>query len=132
MKNLIQIFCTIFDTTIEKNGFTFSISQNKFIEGRGFAVANIKNSERIFENFENIDKIKFLCILKNFYIENIVNFLDNKNLCLGGWVDNGRLYLDVSTVLYSKKEALRIASANGELAIFDLSTFETIYLKKTS
>ena len=128
LKNLPSIFAEIYKTLIEKKGFTFSISQNEFKTGKGFAVATIKTAERIFFNFNKMPKNEFVDVLRSFYIENLDNFIKDDNLCMGGWIDENRLFLDVSTVIDCKKTALKIAAKNSELAIFDLSTFETIYL----
>lgn len=42
--------------------------------------------------------------------------------------DGGKVYYDISENIQDKEEALRIAKERGELAIFDLETFESIYI----
>ena len=55
----------------------------------------------------------------------------NKNLCFGAWHDTetNKIYLDLSEVLPNKKMALKRAYKREQLAIFDLNTFESIYLR---
>jgi hypothetical protein len=50
---------------------------------------------------------------------------------IGGWIDDGRLYLDVSIVLQDEKEARKTGRVNGQTSIFDMGTNETVYLKDT-
>ena len=45
---------------------------------------------------------------------------------IGGWVSEGRLYLDVSVHFADRSEAIDFAVANDQLAIFDLDNCETI------
>ena len=45
---------------------------------------------------------------------------------VGGWVCEGRLYLDISVHFADRNEAIDFAVANDQLAIFDLDNFETI------
>ena len=47
---------------------------------------------------------------------------------LGGWIDGCKVYLDVSINLDNLQDALNLARENSQLAIFDLSRGESIYL----
>lgn len=51
-------------------------------------------------------------------------------LCLGGWLDPGRgvVHLDLSVVLTSCGEALRLAARHEQAAIYDLARRRTIAL----
>lgn len=48
----------------------------------------------------------------------------------GGWVDgsSGKLFLDISIVVNDKDIAIEVARLHKQLAIFNLATYETIYL----
>jgi hypothetical protein len=46
---------------------------------------------------------------------------------LGAWIDDGYLVLDVVSVLPERNVALNLARDNGERAIFNLSTGETLW-----
>lgn len=104
------------------------------ISNGGFTV---RNNTHIREGFacakEGFEKI---IPLNEFSNLNVAKFIqDNKNVfnqypeaCLGGWLDETTqmVYLDISFVYNSKETALFLAREQGELAIFDLSSFEEI------
>jgi len=46
---------------------------------------------------------------------------------MGGWVDDGKAYIDISVRRGSKAEALALAKQHSQLAIFDLKSMETVY-----
>ena len=48
--------------------------------------------------------------------------------CLGTWVNDGKVYLDISEVKADRLEAIRLGYERRQLAIFDLGTFEEINL----
>ena len=52
-----------------------------------------------------------------------------KKAYFGAWNDNGQLYIDISIRVADKATARRIGKKNNQLAIFDLSKCESIYLK---
>ena len=109
---------------LENGGFTLQGVTLKDVS-QGYACA-LQGHEKIIE-------------LKDISEEVISEYMDakselvqgNKNLCFGAWHDTqtDKIYLDLSEVLPSKKVALKKAYKRDQLAIFDLSTFESIYLK---
>lgn len=66
--------------------------------------------------------------VKNYVLENS-DLLSNDRYFLGAWIENGHVYLDVSKGDKSKQRAIKEAKANGQLAIFNLSTFETLNIQ---
>lgn len=64
------------------------------------------------------------------YAEDYNHLLCNPSLYVGGWLDaeTGKYYLDISENVQDKAQALWLAAERKQLAIFDLSTFESIYL----
>jgi hypothetical protein len=62
------------------------------------------------------------------YIEKYVKELAEPDMYLGGWVEDGWAYIDVSMNVQDLDEALRIAKGAEQIAIFDLSTYESIYV----
>lgn len=64
------------------------------------------------------------------YIIDNLDVLQGDELMLGGWVEKGQVFLDASTVLLGKAEALRRARAADQIAIYDLASGETIYVKQ--
>jgi HK97 family phage portal protein len=45
----------------------------------------------------------------------------------GGWLDGGKFYLDVSTNVAEESEAVRLMGENGQQAIYNAGTGETLY-----
>ena len=56
------------------------------------------------------------------------NLLNQPNHYVGGWVEQGKLVMDVSINVADKDEAIRIGLENNQDGIFDLNTGQTIYL----
>lgn len=54
--------------------------------------------------------------------------LTNQRYFIGAWVENDELYLDVSTKVTTREEAIRIAIDNGQKAYYDNGKQETIYI----
>lgn len=84
-------------------------------------------------SFQGFEKV-----LENPTIEDVAAYVQEnaQHLCLlpnayaGGWLDaeTGKYYLDISQNVQDKAQALWLAAERKQLAIFDLSTFESIYL----
>jgi hypothetical protein len=55
--------------------------------------------------------------------------IKDPSLYIGGWIDDDRLYLDVSAVLQNETEARKTGRMNDQTGIFNLGTSEMIYLK---
>lgn len=54
--------------------------------------------------------------------------LSQDDVYLGGWLDEGYGYLDVSINIQNLDEALALAKKNHQLAIYDVVTGESIYI----
>ena len=54
---------------------------------------------------------------------------DNKDLYIGLWLDNGIMYVDISINIEDRAEALEFGKKNKQLAIYDLTNNDSIYLK---
>ncbi len=111
------------DLIKENGGFTL----NKDLQAKqdGFACA-ISGHEVVFDmdSVQELDIVEYISSKKELAKK-------NSNLCFGSWLDNetNKLYLDLSEVIDDKKQALKKAYKRNQLAIFDLNTFESIYLK---
>lgn len=114
MKQLVE---KIFKSTVENGGASYNMEGHS--PSKGFMVATYGNETQI--------KVKDFSkkTLKNYIRKNKKAIKGN---FIGTWIDNGIVYLDISKKEKSKETALRIAKSNKQLAIFDLSTFESIYL----
>lgn len=52
----------------------------------------------------------------------------HNNAYVGLWLDGQDLYLDISTNIHNRDEAIKIAQDNEQLAIYDCKTANSIYL----
>jgi hypothetical protein len=141
MKNndIIKISEKLAEEILKNDGFTYSFYNADFKKS-GFAVALPFSDEKTYyyirefrPNCAISERQQLKYIIKDYIKENKFNF-NHKNICFGAWVekdnDNDKtLFLDFSEVLQDKSEALKRGKERGEKAIFDLSTFETIYIK---
>jgi hypothetical protein len=49
---------------------------------------------------------------------------------IGLWLDNGIIYIDISRVIQSKENALKLAKEQNQKAIFDIKNNKVIFVKK--
>lgn len=110
-------------------------------------INELKNNGGFTVNSSITEKIctGFVCAKKGFEVQiplskinnnNINNFMSrNENVfCqypeakFGGWVNDGIVYLDISFVYESFETAILLAKEQGEKAIFNLATFEEIFV----
>ena len=109
---------------IKSNG-GFTLTKDLQAKQGGYACA-ISGHETVYDmnNVSELDIVEYIANKKELASK-------NSNLCFGSWLDTetNKLYLDLSEVLPSKKEALKKAYKRNQLAIFDLNTFESVYLR---
>lgn len=89
---------------------------------QGFSVSIHKERELILPKQE-LNEVE----IRNFCLENS-DLLAEPNNFLGAWIEGNSVYLDVSTFVYSKQKAIKMAKDNNQLAIFDLVNLQTIYV----
>lgn len=106
-----------FNNTISNGGATFSVEQNQYKTG-GYAVATSGNEVVI-----PLDRFNQMSIVK--YIDRFRHKLGG-NFCLGSWVNDGKVYLDISEIETQQETAVIKAKQRNQLAIFNLDTFEEI------
>lgn len=102
------------------NGGSSTSLKNK-VANSGYMVA-LYGKEKV------INKLSSKEIRK--YINNNLKELNKDNIFIGTWVDTNtnKIYLDCSINVQSKEKALKLAKQNKQLAIFDLNSFDSIYL----
>ena len=120
------------DKALKQGGFTYNPIRFK---GRtppknGFALSVAKNTEKVVAlDYQTRDEVK--AQLKA-YVRQHWDKIKSEGNFLGGWIDNGKLYLDISNVVKDKNEAIAKARKADQLAIFDLGKGETVQLKKAA
>ena len=101
-------------------GFSVNADQKTFV-GRGFAVGGTEVPSLVVEN-DSLSFNQFSAAMQNMASK----MLDPDTQVLGGWVDEGKAYIEVSDVLRSKYVAMELAAARNEIAIFDFHRKEEI------
>jgi len=110
-----------FDLTKKNGGVTISL--NGDVPTKGFAYSPYKDVETI------IPENSFAPTHIDDFIEKYYNRLTQAGHHLGVWVDEGKVYMDISKVNPNEHEAVLDSLKNNQIGLFDLSTFETKLLK---
>ena len=98
-------------------GLTLTKELQRATEKKGFYVSKI-GYEKII-TFEELEQT----------ITEYQNKL-SKNEYIGLWIDKGLLYIDITKHYKDKQQAFKIGIKNKQIAIFDISKNESIYLLK--
>lgn len=107
--------------TKEAGGVTVNLNDG-YKPAAGYAVAAYPSREVITARLD-------IESLESYIVDN-ADVLRLPAHYLGTWYnpDNGKVYLDISIVEFERAAALETARRFNQLAIFDLSSFETITL----
>ena len=62
------------------------------------------------------------------FVNNNIDLLSNENNFVGGWIENGIVYLDVSEQIADKRTALNLGVQRNQLAIYDANNGNVINL----
>ena len=106
---------------IENGGATITKELKKAELKRGFMVS--------LEGAETQVKGDDYQAIKKAIEEKQAIIKDNTNLFIGLWLDNGIMFIDISINIEDRAEALEFAKRNKQLAIYDLTNNDSIYLK---
>jgi hypothetical protein len=105
-----------YDAIQKQGGVTISVRGET--PKAGFAVAGIGASEKVVEAVTLRDVQDYMRANKAILAE--------PRRYLGAWVSDGKTYLDTPEIIPDRDEALKTATARGELAIYDLAAGEEI------
>ena len=94
-------------------GFSVNADQRTFT-GRGFAVGGTEVPSLVVEN-DNLSFNTFSAAMQNMASK----MLDPDTQVLGGWVEAGMAFIEVSDVVRSHYVAMELAAARNEIAIYD-------------
>lgn len=108
-------------------GFSFNINTGELNPRTGFMVAVSKDQEKIVSNIARYKDSAILEDIKSFCQENAEKLADHDNW-LGGWIEKGSLFLDVSEIFYSRSLAEIACRQRDQLAYFDNKLGEAIFI----
>ncbi len=117
-----KISDTAYKNTVENGGVTISAEGDQ--PSKGVAYSPYKDTERV------IPKDKFTAETTAQYMADHADKLKEPGNHLGIWEDNGNIYMDISKVGDNTPETYEEAMKAKQLAVFDLSSFETVPLGK--
>lgn len=89
--------------------------------GKPFCVVSVYRERELIIDGETIEPAQV-----NSFIGKNRDVLFKAGHVMGTWVEDGKSYLDVSVLVGSREEAQELCMLHGQLAYFDLETFETI------
>jgi len=108
---------------VERNGgFTIQLVDDIGIKviTSGYAVSDRKDLEATFKY-----PADYAANIRDYVATNGKILRDGRH-CLGAWVDNGTLYLDVVRVFKAAHHARKCAIEHNQIAYFCLDTFEEL------
>jgi hypothetical protein len=108
--------------TLERGGLTIDPKTGEVYDNGGYAVGGFVPSKTIPVGQNWHDTVR------EFVQENASVFNNGHRMYLGTWIDGDTVWLDVSAIFEDKDEAIAVARANGEKAIWDFDNATEIYV----
>jgi len=108
-------------------GFTYSFITGELNPKKGFSLAVSKDTEKIIDNILRYKKTVVDNDVKKYAHSNIEELM-KPNRFLGGWVDNNKLYLDVSEVVETRDEVVRLCKEREQLAYWDNEAGKAVFV----
>lgn len=116
--NLKMVSNQIYLDTLKNAGGSFSI--NKQVASKGYMV--------VFKNLIEIPIKDFSIELIEKLITENYRVLNKHNVFFGTWIDNNKVYIDLSKNYKYKNSCVKFAKKFKELAIFDLENFTSVFI----
>jgi len=119
----------LIDKLSEKKTPGFSIDIRTKQSAKDGFIASDMGAERVLDFAPlKASRASLRTALKD-YINDHAELLDNKGSFFGAWVEQGKLYLDVSRRYGSRSEGVRAGFKNEQKAIYDVVNDSYIYMK---
>lgn len=121
METIVERFAGLADAlTVPDGGFTVDPVTGRDVTG-GYAVSVHPDCERVIDTAPGSGELAK-------YVIDHAPILSQRGRRFGGWhdPDTGLVHLDVSVVVESLNEALELARANDQLAVFDFAALESL------
>lgn len=114
MKKLIE-------KILENGGATLDAKLENADLNSGYMVSEV-GAEKVFR----LDDVEGIESTLKEYAKRI-----SSNEYVGAWVDDSKLYIDISKHYKSQKQALKVGADNKQLAIYDIANAQSIYITKS-
>lgn len=124
MSNLIEFSKSI----LANGGASYNLLTGELNPNDGFMVAIQAHEETIENNYADGLQYNIATYIKS-KAHILCSGISGNNYFIGAWVDNNKLYLDVSIKVATESDAKQLAINNNQLAYFDNNTKESIYIK---
>ena len=105
----------------ESGGFTYQLVSNQS-PSDGYMVSPYKDREMVVD----ADRLSARTLSR--YMRQNADLLTRGDHYLGGWLDEGKVYLDISVRKRRRADATALAKQHKQLAFFDLKKLETVYV----
>ena len=105
-------------------GFSVRPEGLRTYTGGGYAVGGAQDFKAFEIDNESLSFIHFEKVMNGL----VSSSLDRDTQVIGGWVDEGRVYLELSDIVLSNYVAVELAKMRKEKAIYDFANSKSIYL----
>ena len=106
-------------------GFSYSFVTGELNPTTGFTVAVSKENEKILHNLDTLTKEQIKQDA-HLYALSHMEELVNKNRFFGAWTSENKLYLDVSEIVKTRKEAVKLCQERQQIAYWDNAAGEAV------
>ena len=116
--------------TLSNNGCSYNLITTEINPNKGYMVA-IPEKELIIANFDKLTEKALQYKVAEFIKVNALILIGgtvDENYFIGSWVDNNKLYLDISVNVSIKNEAEFLGRKYKQIAIWDCANLTSINL----
>lgn len=114
----------------QNGGFSINMNMECVSPQNGYAVS-LTDNKVILENDDYNDNFKIKSAIKDIWnFLRLLNIPDKSKLIIGGWVDNGIVYIDASMYVDNMFEAFTIGKIFRQKAIYDFKNEISLQIKK--
>lgn len=126
IKYFVMNFISVFDSIKANNGASYNLHTRTLNPDSGYMVA-IPGFEQIVDIPEDLNKFQDVvtsyCINRDMW-DKIVSNPDN--IFIGFWINDGKLYIDLTENIANEKEAVLTGYARNQIAIYDCANKQDI------
>lgn len=117
---------------INEGGITLGLGEKNFLKTcnykQGYQVGGF--SREITVNINDIENYTIDEWIELYYdMVNLLPFWEKVGYNIGLWTHNGMLYIELSKRILTKKEALQVAAAKNQKAVWDWKNTQSVYME---